>query len=161
MKTLQINPGSYCILTIASSDDYWAHSFIQRALEDSKTYRFKLLQNLIHWLQEQGFFGKLIQEIRSQRKIIHNRLRNIFNKTLNFNFRCSIEIFNSPAIESCHWTFDSYKYALLADLESLKYKYRCHIAHVKSIVATNRLLVWNVDDGPDPVCRFLNKSGKD
>ena len=65
----------------------------------------------------------------------------------------------SPAIESCYWTFDSYKYALFADIESLKYKYRCHIAHVKSTVATNRLLVWNVDDGPDPVCRFFNQSG--
>ena len=52
------------------------------------------------------------------------------------------------------------QYALLSDVESLKYKYRCHLAHVRSIVATNRLLVWNVDDGPDQVCRFLNKSGK-
>ena len=66
----------------------------------------------------------------------------------------------SPSIERWYWTLDSYKYALRSDVECLKYKYRCHIAHVKSIVATNRLLVWNVDDGPDAVCRFLNKSGK-
>ena len=69
-------PGSCCILTIASSDDRWAHSFIEKVVEEAETYRFKLLQNLIHWLQEQGFFGKRIQDIRNQIKLVHNRLRN-------------------------------------------------------------------------------------
>ena len=78
----------------------------------------------------------------------------------DFKTKSCLKNEDSPAIESYYWTFDSYKYALLSDVESLKYKYRCHLAHVRSIVATNRLLVWNVDDGPDQVCRFLNKSGK-
>ena len=70
------------------------------------------------------------------------------------------KIRKSPTIESCCWTFDSYKHTLLSDVDTLKYKYRSHIAHVKSVVATNRLLVWDVNDGPEPICRFLNKSGK-
>ena len=78
IKTLQIYPGSCCILTSASSDDGWAHSVIEKAIEEARIYRFKLLQNLIHWLQEQGFFGKRIQVLRNQRKMIHNRLRKVF-----------------------------------------------------------------------------------
>ena len=85
VKTLQIYPGSYCLLTIVSSDEIWAHSFIEKALEEAKTYKFKLLQNLIHWLQEKGLFGRRFQEIRSQRKIIHNRLRIFSIQSLTFH----------------------------------------------------------------------------
>ena len=58
-----------------------------------------------------------------------------------------------------YWTFNSYEHALLSEIESIKYKYRSHIAHVQSVVPTNRLLVWNVENGPEKLCRFLNKSG--
>ena len=75
IKTLQHYPGSCCILTIASSDENWAHGFIEKLFEESQKYQFKILQNVIYWLQEHGFFGKRIQEKRAQRKIIHNRLR--------------------------------------------------------------------------------------
>ena len=159
-KTLQNYPGSYCILTVASSDENWARCYIEKLLEEAETYPFHALQNLIHWLQEQGFFGKRIQEKRFQRKIIHNRLRHGFAITDRILLNKLLLNHKSPAIESWYWTFDSYKYALLSDVESLKYKYRSHIAHVKSIVASNRLLIWNVEDGPDQVCRFFNKSGK-
>ena len=68
--------------------------------------------------------------------------------------------YKSPVLENTYWTFDSYEYALLGEVENIKYKYRSHIAHVKSIVATNRLLIWNVEDGPEPLCKFSNKSSE-
>ena len=80
IKILQNYPGSCCILTIASSDDNWARNYIEKLFEEAETYQFKLFQNLIYWLQEHGFFGKRVQEKRVLRKIIHNRLRHVFNK---------------------------------------------------------------------------------
>ena len=36
------------------------------------------------------------------------------------------------------------------------YRYRSHIAYVKSKVPADDLLLWNVKDGWEPICNFLN-----
>ena len=35
--------------------------------------------------------------------------------------------------------------------------YERHNAWVKSLVSSDRLLVWNIKDGWEPLCKFLNK----
>ena len=36
------------------------------------------------------------------------------------------------------------------------YRYRSHLAYVKSKVPSDDLLLWNVKDGWEPICNFLN-----
>merc|ERR1719283_487849 len=38
----------------------------------------------------------------------------------------------------------------------MKQKYRAHIEYVKSVVPKDRLLIWNVKEGWEPLCKFLN-----
>ena len=71
-----MHPGSCFILTVGSSDENWANDLIRKSLEEAKTYHFKLIQVLAHYLQEKGFFGNRIRQIRIQKRKINNRLRN-------------------------------------------------------------------------------------
>ena len=41
--------------------------------------------------------------------------------------------------------------------EAMEDVYEAHIRRVKEIVPENRLLVWNIKDGWEPLCKFLDK----
>ena len=38
----------------------------------------------------------------------------------------------------------------------MKARYRSHITYVKSVVPAENLLIWNVKQGWEPLCKFLN-----
>ena len=40
---------------------------------------------------------------------------------------------------------------------SLQYRYRQHLAYLKATVPPAQLLLWNVKDGWEPLCTFLEK----
>ena len=41
--------------------------------------------------------------------------------------------------------------------ESMKDKYEAQIRRVKEVVPEDRLLVWNIKEGWEPLCKFLNR----
>ena len=59
-----------------------------------------------------------------------------------------------------HWsvfTWQRQNEILIPYLEAMGDRYEAHNRRVKEVVPEDRLLVWNIKDGWEPLCKFLGK----
>jgi len=77
-----------------------------------------------------------------------------------FAMRSKIVSILSPRARKIHYVFDSFLNAAIGSCNTkstyvLRKRYRIHKHRVKSIVPTDKLLVYNVKEGWKPLCDFL------
>ena len=64
----------------------------------------------------------------------------------------------SPELFNQHYLVEDQIKQVTKDEFRLRQLYRKHNAHVINTVPKETLLVWNLKDGWEPLCKFLNKS---
>ncbi|CBY16441.1 unnamed protein product, partial [Oikopleura dioica] len=141
------SPNCRVILTERDNADVWNKSFVAflRKEYSTKPYSFWLNQRMItaRWFGEK--IGKMFD-------ITNHCFRKALLRTANWS-RDGPFI---PAPLHMLWPnkhLDNFESAII---EGKSY-YREHNERVKKIVPKDRLLIWNVKDGWEPLCKFLNK----
>jgi len=63
----------------------------------------------------------------------------------------------SKALAETFWSVENNKQAIFSDEFRFRQNYRKHVSHVIATVPKENLLVWDLKEGWEPLCKFLNK----
>jgi len=138
-ELLKASPDAKVILTVRDSTDKW-----QKSLSGFLNQEMRRFGNpwgfIMEYFITRGYMGRKMEKmmeigrITSERYLFPGfRLDRLF-----FRWQTKQTLYNKMYPESAK-------------------AYERHNAHVKSLVSSDRLLVWNIKDGWEPLCRFLNK----
>ncbi|CAG5089880.1 Oidioi.mRNA.OKI2018_I69.PAR.g12389.t1.cds [Oikopleura dioica] len=117
------------VLTVRDNEHVWYESWINFFEQNFKG----IAVNVATHLAWHGFFGKEIYEM--VRIGIHS-------VRIMFGVDCCFE---QKALSN----------RFLANKRIMKQRYLSHIIYVKSVVPDDKLLIWNIKDGWEPLCKFL------
>jgi len=126
-----LGPDAKVILTVRDSDEIWfnsLHDFVSRSFA-----KFGFLSTIGTWAAYLGAFGP---EIKGVTRVSMASFRILFGLDIYFEHKELSRRFKSGK-------------------DIMKQKYRAHIEYVKSVVPKDRLLIWNVKEGWEPLCKFL------
>ncbi|CBY30727.1 unnamed protein product [Oikopleura dioica] len=138
------SPNSKVILTVRDNTEVWRKSFIGF-----------LKQENLRW-GNPGFW-------------IFNRITSLGWTSPNMNryFLTTHEIMKKKFFRNCDHDFYPAPWNVFTAHQLIKImepyweasvdQYEAHIRRVKEVVPKDRLLIWNVKDGWEPVCKFLGK----
>jgi len=128
-----LGPETKVILTIRDNEEVWfnsLHDFVSRSFA-----KFGFMSTIGTWAAFLGAFGPKIKGVT---RVSMASFRILFGLDIYFEHNELSRRFKSSK-------------------EIMKQKYRAHIQYVKSVVPPERLLVWNVKQGWEPLCTFLDK----
>jgi len=124
-------PDTKVILTIRDNEEIWfnsLHDFVSRSFS-----KFGFMSTIGTWAAYLGAFGP---EIKGVTRVSMASFRILFGLDIYFEHKELSRRFKSSK-------------------DIMKQKYRAHIEYVKSVVPEERLLIWNVKQGWEPLCNFL------
>jgi len=133
--------GTKVILTIRDSDDVWWRSwcgFMEQEIRRGSVGDFNF-QTIMQYMMEYGYMGPKFSDMMSALTILFQQ--HGFPEVIKGRLSCKKTITQVTKNEF-----------------RLKQNYRKHNAYVISTVPKEDLLVWNLKDGWEPVCKFLGKS---
>ena len=144
--------------------DHWVDVFQNGAKPDVK----RVYQNVDVCVDTPGYFFfeeileafpdcKVILSVREEDSWIKSLVRQL--DSLNA-LRSKVESMLSPSARKMQYVFDSFSNAAIGSCNTkstyvMRKRYRIHNHRVKSIVPTDKLLVYNVKQGWKPLCDFL------
>jgi len=132
------SPDAKVILTVRESSEKWKTSFI-----NFMTQEYERFGNPLFWIfskiSDSAIFGPKMatQEFNAMRALTRAMPGFDYNKRF-FTWQAQCDYINSFVDE--------------AEMNYLK-----HNEHVKEVVPADQLLVWDVRDGWEPLCKFLGK----
>merc|ERR1712235_179095 len=137
----QVSPaGQKVILTVRDSDEKWWKSWCGFFTQESKRHAIGdiNLGIILNKASEYGYMGPKFQVMFEVGKLVCSR-------------------YLSPALFDTKWSVQKQIEMVTREETRLKRGYRKHNAYVIATVPKENLLVWNLKEGWEPLCKFLNK----
>merc|ERR1712235_5218 len=137
----QVSPaGQKVILTVRDSDEKWWKSWCGFFTQESKRHAIGdiNLGIILTKASEYGYMGPKFQVMFEVGKLVCSR-------------------YLSPALFDTKWSVQKQIEIVTREETRLKQGYRKHNAYVIATVPKENLLVWNLKEGWEPLCKFLNR----
>jgi len=132
--------GQKVILTVRESDERWWKSWCGFMKQEIERFGFGdfNMGAILNEASRYGYMGPEFKAMYDVGVIICSR-------------------YLSPALTETYWSVENNKKAILSDEFRLRQGYRKHNCHVIATVPKEDLLVWDLKEGWEPLCKFLNK----
>lgn len=133
--------GTKVILTIRDNEEKWWNSWKKFIIQEYERVQVMGVsyQGIMGLLSRYGYLGTKMQNFYNINKIIVPKY------------------FRHQAWGEPMWMIQSVHNLVKSQEFTLKQLYRTHNEYVKSVVPKEDLLIWNVKDGWEPLCSFLQK----
>ncbi|CAG5079281.1 Oidioi.mRNA.OKI2018_I69.PAR.g9215.t1.cds [Oikopleura dioica] len=138
------SPNAKVILTVRDSTEVWNRSMVNFMLQEAKR-----LGNPGFWL-----FHRFSSLGWTSPRMLN--MLEIIEKVKNTMFFRAPDVKWFPA-DWRKFTWQSQNEMMGKYWESMKDKYEAQIRRVKEVVPEDRLLVWNIKEGWEPLCKFLDR----
>merc|ERR1712131_217076 len=139
--SVQVSPaGQKVILTVRDSDEKWWKSWCGFFTQESKRHAIGdiNLGIILNKASEYGYMGPKFQVMFEVGKLVCSR-------------------YLSPALFDTKWSVQKQIEMVTREETRLKQGYRKHNAYVIATMPKENLLVWNLKEGWEPLCKFLNR----
>ena len=139
-EIFRARPNAKVILCVRDDDKTWANSWARFNYQLAAPHRFAILFYVWKIFFQRGWYGERWQAawnngVETSASYIDHRYNDYSNQ----------------------WTYKGLESLLERQKRTMEKNYRVHINNVRKVVPEKQLLVLNINDGWEPLCKFLDK----